>query len=91
MTDMLVSVRLPGSLLEELKNFVRKNHYLDISEALRAILREKWEAYSDPYAYELRELRKSITSEMKDQIAKKSEQRLIDELKKMRERIRDEK
>lgn len=88
MPDSLVSIRLPKSLAEELNLVVRKDHYMDASEAIRSILREQFERHSDPYAYELKELRESITKEMKEQISRKSEQRIVDELKKMKERIR---
>jgi Arc/MetJ-type ribon-helix-helix transcriptional regulator len=90
MPDSLVSIRLPKSLAEELNLLVKRDHYMDASEAIRSILREQFERYSDPYAYELKELRDSITKEMKEQIARKSEQRIVDELKKMKERIRND-
>jgi Arc/MetJ-type ribon-helix-helix transcriptional regulator len=89
MPDSLVSIRLPSSLVEELKSVVEKDHFMDVSEAVRTILREQFERYSDPYAYELKELRESITAEMKEQIARKSEQRIVDELKKIKEKIRN--
>jgi Arc/MetJ-type ribon-helix-helix transcriptional regulator len=89
MPDSLVSIRLPKSLVGELGNVVQAEHYMDVSEAVRSILREQFERYSDPYAYELKELRESITKEMKEQIARKSEQRIVDELKKIKEKIRN--
>jgi Arc/MetJ-type ribon-helix-helix transcriptional regulator len=89
MPDSLVSIRLPKSLAEELNLLVKKDHYMDASEAIRSMLREQFERYSDPYAYELKELRDSITKELKEQIARKSEQRIVDELKKIKEHIRD--
>ena len=90
MNDVMVSVRLPGSLVEELKVFVKKQHYLDISEAIRSILRQKWEEQSDPLRYELAQIRRSIHHDLKSSIARKSEQRIVDEMKKIREKIRDE-
>lgn len=90
MTDVMVSVRLPSSLLEELNSIVKKQHYLDASEAIRGILRQKFEEQSDPLKHELAQIRLSIQSELKRSIAKKSEERIIEEMKKIREKIRDE-
>lgn len=88
--DVLVTVRLPASLVEELKLLVQKHHYMDTSEAIRGVLRRKWEQSSDPLAHEVRQLRASIEGELKRGIARKSEQRLVDELEKVREKIREE-
>src|SRR3989338_9747533 len=89
-TDVLVTVRLPVSLLEELKILVQMQHYMDASEAIRSILRQKREQYSDPLTYEVRQLSSSIQEELKRGIARKSEQRLVEELKKIREKIKEE-
>lgn len=88
--DVLVTVRLPASLVEELKLLTQKHHYMDTSETIRSVLRQKWEQYSDPLAYEVRQLRASIEEELKRGIARKSEQRVVDELKKVRDKIRGE-
>ena len=90
MTDVMVSIRLPKKLLEELQNTARKNHYMDLSEAVRSILRQKWEENADPLSYEVGKLRQIIKEELKRNIAEKSEQRLVEELRKIRENIRDE-
>lgn len=90
MSDVLISARVPASLVLELKEFSQKNHYMDLSEAVRSILRRKWEEHSDPLAYEVGQLRRSIQDELKKGIAEKSEQLLVEELKKIGERIKDE-
>ena len=91
--DVLLTIRLPVSLVEELKALVRKHHYMDTSEAIRSVLRQKWKQDSDPLAYEVyevRQLRASIEEELKRSIVRKSEQRLIDELKSIRNKMREE-
>ena len=88
--DAMVSVRLPRSLVTALKAVAAQNHYLDQSEAIRSILRQKMAESSNPVAHELRELRSSIHDELKRGIARKSEERLMQEMKKIREKIRDE-
>ncbi|MBD3203935.1 ribbon-helix-helix protein, CopG family [Candidatus Woesearchaeota archaeon] len=58
--DKIVSVRMPESLVKELKALAEKNHYLDISEEIRSILRDKWMKHSDPYSDELKKIRKNL-------------------------------
>jgi Arc/MetJ-type ribon-helix-helix transcriptional regulator len=59
--DKIVSVRMPESLVNDLKDLSIKNHYLDVSEEIRSILREKWISYTDPYSSELKKIRKNLT------------------------------
>jgi len=42
MSDTVVSVRMPRSLILELKRLSREHHYLDVSEEVRSIVRKKY-------------------------------------------------
>ncbi len=42
MNDVMVTIRLPKSFLLELKESAKKNHFLDLSEHVRSIIRKKW-------------------------------------------------
>ncbi len=53
MPDQIVSVRMPVTLINELKQLAEKNHFLDVSEEVRSLLREKWQEHSDPYSIKL--------------------------------------
>jgi Arc/MetJ-type ribon-helix-helix transcriptional regulator len=53
MPDQIVSVRMPVTLINELKELAEKNHFLDVSEEVRSLLREKWQEHSDPYSIKL--------------------------------------
>ena len=52
---------MPASLVDELKTLALKNHFLDISEEIRSILRDKYISLEDPYSSELEKIRKNIT------------------------------
>lgn len=41
MKDTIVSVRMPSTLVKELKDLAEKNHYMDLSEELRSVIRDK--------------------------------------------------
>lgn len=45
MKDATISVRLPSALIKELKNIASKYHYVDLSEQIRDIIRQKNRKY----------------------------------------------
>jgi len=45
MVDSIVSVRMPSSLVQKLKNLSQENHFLDVSEEVRSIIRLKTREY----------------------------------------------
>lgn len=45
MKDAMISVRLPSTLIQQLKDLAEKHHYLDMSEQVREILRIKCAQY----------------------------------------------
>ena len=42
MNDVIVSVRMPKGLSEELKQLAKHDHFMDVSEAVRSILRHQF-------------------------------------------------
>ena len=42
MNDVIVSVRMPKSLAEQLREIAKRHHFMDVSEAVRSILRQKY-------------------------------------------------
>ncbi len=63
-SDVLVSLRLPVSMAEELGLLLRKKHFVTVSEAIRSIIREKYledsERSGKRLIDELKKLRESI-------------------------------
>ena len=91
MNDILVTVRLPGGMLEELKRAAETDHFIDMSEAVRSIVRKNWLIHSDPYLYEMKMLRKDIAEQVREKSQKLAEHMLIEELKKIKRGFNDEK
>jgi Arc/MetJ-type ribon-helix-helix transcriptional regulator len=91
MTNSLVSIRIPKKLVEELKKTSEQDHFLDLSEAIRSVVRKKWLQYRDPQAYQLEQLK----TEIKERVIKKVEEHaqsekqeeLIAQLKDLRDAI----
>ncbi len=90
MTDVMVSIRLPESLFLELKRLAEKEHYMDISEQIRSIVRDKWLYYKQPELMELKKLREGIKKELKKKSEKMLRLEIIKELEKIKEEIRKE-
>ena len=91
MNDVLVTIRIPEAMLQELRKAAQHDHFMDISEAVRNIIRKNWAASSDPYLYELRKLREEISAGVKEKSRKMAERMIVEELKKIKRVLKDEK
>lgn len=83
MNKNIVSVRIPKALVKELKETCMKDHFLDVSEAVRSIVRSKWLQQKDPLSYQLKELKKDISSN----IEQKKQEELIGILQQIRDQL----
>lgn len=83
----MISIRIPVLLVEELKEVSKRDHFLDLSETVRSIIRNNWIKQKDPQVYELEKLRKEIS----ENISKRNRDDLIVELKKIRDSILEKK
>ena len=81
MNDTIVSIRVPKSLLKELKQLSETEHFLDVSEEVRSIVRKKWESHVNPEIFQLQKLREDIGTHLH----KKGEKRIQEELNKVTE------
>jgi Arc/MetJ-type ribon-helix-helix transcriptional regulator len=90
MNDIMVSIRMPQSLLLELKELVKKQHFLDLSEQIRSIVRKKWIQYSQPELYELKKLREEIQEEIKKRSIIKVREEVNKELNKIKDQLKKE-
>ena len=59
--DKIVSVRMPSSLVQELKVMSDKNHYLDVSETIRSLLRQKWLSQKSPVKSKVFQLKRKLS------------------------------
>ena len=84
MNDIMVSIRMPRSLAKELKESAKQHHFLDLSEEIRSIVRKKWMQHNDPQFFEIKKLREDI----EQQVRKKSEKKIQDEVAKELEKIK---
>jgi len=83
LADTIVSVRVPSSIIKELRILAEKNHYMDISEEVRSIARDNWLKSQNPVLHELKILKNEITRNVKS----KKQENLIDEIHKVKAEI----
>lgn len=91
MTDTVVSVRMPSSLVRELKILVTKNHFKDLSEEIRSIVRNKLFELKPLPPSEIKQIHELVSDKFSLKEETQSKQRLISNLKKMLQELQDEK
>jgi len=87
MTNSICSVRIPESMHRELKESIKKDHYLDLSEAVRGVIRSRWLEYKDPSSFQIKKLRQDIKGIVKEKTKKSKEEHLVAELEKIKDLI----
>jgi metal-responsive CopG/Arc/MetJ family transcriptional regulator len=83
MKDIVLSIRLPPTLVQELKELAQKNHYLDLSEQIRTIIRQKCEQYTEPYKHEVQKMREQLEQNISESKENKDKEKLLEELQKI--------
>jgi len=81
-TDKIVSVRMPKALVIELKEVASKNHYLDVSETIRSLLRKRWLEQKKPHKAKLNQIKQNLSgiSDPKQLRALKQTIKLLEEI-----------
>ncbi len=83
----MVSVRMPDSLFKKLKEISEKDHYMDISEEIRSIVRKNWMKSMHPELLEIKELKKSIMQEISKKSKNEIAKQIIKELNYIKKKI----
>ena len=87
MTSQIISVRMPKSLVKALKALAVKNHFMDLSEEIRFIIKQKMMETVDPFTAEVQKLK----DEIKTEISKKTQAdrtRFVEELKNLLDELK---
>lgn len=83
----VVSVRMPVSLIRELKGLAEKNHFMDVSDEIRYVIKQKMMERIDPFSYQIQRLKDEIRGE----VSKKSQMdriRFVEELTKILDEVK---
>jgi hypothetical protein len=87
MTSSVVSVRMPPSLIKELKEFSIKNHFMDVSDEIRYIIKQKMIEKIDPFSFQIQKLKDEIRGE----VSRKSQMdrvKFVEELNRLLEELK---
>ena len=83
MKDVLVSIRMPSSLVKELKTLAEQNHYMDLSEEIRDVVRQKCIENLQPYKHEVSKLRNEMEKKLATEQSIQDKKLLVSELQKI--------
>lgn len=90
MNEVLVSVRMPESMLLKLKELAKKDHFMDLSEEIRSITRRKWMEFTNPELVEIQNLKKGILDEVKKKSESEIRKKVIKELNEIKKELKKE-
>jgi len=82
--DTIVSVRLPKSLVDELKDIQKVNHFMDLSDEIRFVVRRYCLSF-------LNTKQSNIQPPIEILVEQKRKEKLIDDLSKIIENLRSDK
>ena len=89
MADTLVSVRMPASLVDALKELVREDHYLDLSEEIRSIVRHAYTTSLHPELLEVQRLRTEIANAIKQREQRSVTKKVLEELEHIKREVKE--
>jgi Arc/MetJ-type ribon-helix-helix transcriptional regulator len=90
MNDVMVTIRMPKSLADELRGLTKKRHFMDLSEEVRSIVRRNWLECTNPELSLIKKLREEIENEIKSSSKKKIQHEVAKELEKIRAQLKKE-
>jgi len=85
MADLVIAVRVPRSLVAELKDRTERDHYSDLSEQVRSIVRRGCLKYTNPVTHEIKELKEQLKAELLKEQAAGSSQAILQKVKELLE------
>lgn len=62
--EAIVTVRMPAGLVKALKARTERDHYTDLSEQVRSIVRRGCFRYTNPVTSEIKELKSQLKAEL---------------------------
>jgi Arc/MetJ-type ribon-helix-helix transcriptional regulator len=84
MAERVVSVKMPTTLVQQLRSLTHEHHYLDLSEQVRSIVRQKCLQYSSPYS-DVQQLREAIEEQIKNSSSQLKKEQILKELARLLE------
>ena len=90
MNDVMATIRMPRSMAQQLRELAKRRHFLDISEEVRSIVRQKWISLTSPELFELKKLRENIEHQIRQSASKKINEEVARELEKIKASLKKE-
>jgi Arc/MetJ-type ribon-helix-helix transcriptional regulator len=83
MPDVVIAVRVPKTLLAEVKERTEHDHYNDLSEQVRSVIRKGCLKYTNPVTHEIKELKAQLKEELLKETGDAKTQALLASIKEL--------
>jgi Arc/MetJ-type ribon-helix-helix transcriptional regulator len=82
MAERVVSVKLPGTLAKEVRRLTQEHHFLDVSEQVRSIVRQRCLKYMVPYD-DIQGLKTALEAQVRTEQDRLQRERLLTDIAKL--------
>ena len=87
MKNIIVTVKMPGSMVGKLREAAKSGHFIDISEEIRSVVRQKWLLYNDPEIMRMKKLKDSIGYELEKKSEQYARRKILNDLEDIRKKV----
>jgi len=91
MKNVIVAIKMPGTMVDELKAAAKARHFMDVSEEIRSIVRQKWLMYNDPELMKMKKLKEGIKKELEKKGAEFAKRKILRDLEQIRSELENAK
>lgn len=87
---VIVSVRIPSTLVKKLKIILEKEDFMDLSEAIRSIIRNKWIIDNKSEKFVIDRSNTKIRNELLQKCMQITQDKMLTELKNLQRNVNNE-
>ncbi len=81
--DVIVTVRVPASLLKAIRERTERDHYSDLSEQIRSIVRKACLKRADPVREGIEEIKERLKEELRERGERERKEELLAAIKEL--------
>ncbi len=87
MKDKIVTIKIPEKMLSDLRKAAYDRNFIDISEEVRSVIRQKWLMYNDLRIMKVKKLKDEIKVEVEKKSQSIAREKVINELEDIKKKV----
>ena len=87
MKDKIVTIKIPEKMLSDLRKAAYDRNFIDISEEVRSVIRQKWLMYNDLRIMKVKKLKDEIKVEVEKKSQSIAREKVINELEDNKKKV----